>query len=266
MENIPNNIFEITLQGYAKGFNVSQIATFGLETCSPEEDTKEVFNRLPSFDQIPVKQFDRIIGVLERNGKAQNGLVEQHYRPLDDSILASADEALSTFLLSMEKPPYYRLVVKGTKIDGIVTRSDILKLPVRLYLFALVTNLELLMIEIINKNFNNDDWINYFDKSKQSQIIDRKRFYQKERIDPSLIELTYFKEKYEVIGIFFDLGKEFISDFEKINNQIRNPISHARDFIKNETELIKFLQVIQLMQEKKILLMEMLDYHKAKTL
>jgi len=253
-----NNILELTLQGYAKGFHVSQIATFGLETCTLNDNFLKILEEKPSYDQIPVKQNGRIVGVLERKYSKSKDLNKSQYRPLDESILVSADESLSSFLKSMEKEPYYRLVVNGTKIDGIVTRSDILKLPVRLYLFALVTNLELLMVEIIDNNFENDEWLNYFDQTKQSKIQKRKNYYKKDRIDPSLIELTYFEEKYEIIGRHFDFGEDFINDFEEIKNSIRNPISHARDFIKNEADLERFLQLIQLMQDKKKVLMDIL--------
>ena len=246
MEIIPNNIFEMTLQGYAKGFHVSQIATFGLETCSPDEDIKEVFDRLPSFDQIPVKQLDRIIGVLERNGKTQDGLVEQHYKSLDDSILASADEALSAFLLSMEKPPYYRLVVKGTKIDGIVTRSDILKLPVRLYIFALITNLELLMTEIIQQHFSNEnEWMNLISEGRRGLINQNYVYFKKSRLDPPKIELSNFCDKYTIIEKKFHLKDGFRSDMAKIEKNLRNPIAHARSYTENEDNLRDFLELLQ---------------------
>jgi hypothetical protein len=66
----------------------------------------------------------------------------------DDGLLVASDEPLKRFIPLLVESPY-RLVVRGTRIEGIVTNSDVHKLPVRLLAFALVTHLEMTMADVI---------------------------------------------------------------------------------------------------------------------
>ena len=243
--------FENTMQGYAQGFRVSHIATFGLENCAPNEEVQAVFDRLPAFDQIPVLDDRRTIGVLERDGEDLSGIVANHMRSLDDSILVSADESLRQFLPLMENKAYY-LVIEGSKVNGIVTRSDILKLPVRLYAFALVTNLELLMTEIIQQEFPRDlDWLKFISSGRREKVKEEKDNYQQKRMDPPLIELTNFCDKYTVLLKHYKTLKseDFKSDIVKIEQRLRNPLAHAKSFANNQEELREFLDLVKKTQD-----------------
>jgi hypothetical protein len=66
--------------------------------------------------------------------------------PLGEDLLVSTDTPLLEFI---QNDPLDRIVIGGTKIYGLVTRSDFLKLPVSLLGFALVTHAEALMLSLI---------------------------------------------------------------------------------------------------------------------
>jgi len=238
--------FERTLQGYAQGFRVDHIATYGLETCSPTEEIEFVFQRLPDFDQIPVEKDDRIIGIIVRNDTDTfSGKVSDHMRILDDSLLVSSEEPLSEFLPLMAHPPYFRLVIQGAKIEGIVTRSDMLKLPVRLYAFALVINLELLMKEIIQEKLPEDSaWKPFLTEKRLEKLRNEHEHYKSLNLDLPLIESTCFCDKYVIIKKLLDLPKTFISDLGHIENRLRNLVAHGVTFAGNEDKLLKFLNLI----------------------
>lgn len=245
METQLQTILERTLSGYSQGFHVSHIATFELETCSPKEEAQNVFDRLPAFDQIPVQDGERIIGVLERGNVNPHSHVIACMCTLDDSFLVSADETLSNFLPLLAKPPYYRLVLQGVRINGIVTRSDALKLPVRLYVFALVTHLELLMKEIIILKLPRDsDWMSLLSEGRQDKINTKKEEYAKEKLDPPLVELTDFCDKHTVLSRHLKLPKNFSNDLSKIEKAIRNPLAHAANFAPDDAKLQEFINML----------------------
>ncbi len=231
---------------YEEEFHVDQIATYGLKTCELNEEVAHVFERLPEFDQIPVKKDSHTIGVLERNQLTQRGLVKDHMRGLDDSILVSSNEPLSSFLHLISKPPYYCLVLRGSKVDGIVTRSDALKLPVRLYSFALVTHLEMLMKEVIVRQFSSEqDWLTYLTPGRRNKIDEKKILFEKKRMDPQLVELTEFCDKYTILNEKFKIGTPFRKDLSKIESKIRNPIAHAATFISDDEGLAGFIDLLE---------------------
>ncbi len=246
--NITYKAFQSTLAGYEQGFQVRHIATFDISVCSIEDNVIDVFSRFPDFDQIPVQEEQCVVGVLERNGKPMGKAGEQMHR-LNDGILVAAEEPLIHFLPLMIDPPFYRLVIEGTSANGIVTRSDLLKLPVRLLVFALVTNLELVMSDIINAQLPNDtDWFNLLSLGRQEKISDKKVFYTKKRMEPPLLELTDFCDKRTILKKHLKLPRKFASDLEEIEN-LRNTLSHAGTYVNDETDIKEFVSTMQSAQE-----------------
>ena len=242
--NIKSITFENTLNGLSNGLQVRHITTFGLDTCAPDEKTKDVLARFPEYDQIPVKDVGYIVGILERNGK-QGEYVREQMRRLDEGILVSVDEPLLYFIPLMATPPFYRLVLKGTRIDGIVTRSDLLKLPVRLLGFALVTHLELVMVEIIlHKLPKDDDWLILLSEGRQNKVKDKQDLYRQKRLDPPLLELTDFCDKKTILKKYLGLGIEFGNDLKDVED-LRNLISHAANFAPGEAEMQTFVETLQ---------------------
>jgi predicted transcriptional regulator len=64
-------------------------------TCDSNDDMNGVLSRseFAEFDQIPIAEKNRIVGILERKGKKR--------RPLDDSLLVAADEHLARFIFTL---------------------------------------------------------------------------------------------------------------------------------------------------------------------
>ncbi|MEO8953486.1 MAG: CBS domain-containing protein, partial [Ktedonobacteraceae bacterium] len=145
-----DSIFDTTMMGLETGLQVQHIATLEreLRTCSIDDsrDCVALFadSQFEDFDQIPIRKEHSIVGVIT---KGCEGSIQNCLHPLDESMLISAQEPLKQIIELMEWPPSYRLVLQGGSIRGIVTRSDLLKLPVRLFAFTCVTHLELLMID-----------------------------------------------------------------------------------------------------------------------
>jgi hypothetical protein len=163
-------------------------------------------------------------------------------RNLDDGILVAANEPLLDFMPLMADIPFYRLVLTGSRINGIVTRSDLLKLPVRLLGFAMVTNLELMMQEVIQHQLPDDQvWMALLSNNRREKVLDKQADYQKRRLDPSLLELTEFADKRTIVKKHLKLPAEFKTDLEKVE-KMRNSIAHAGNYANNEAELHAFIQ------------------------
>jgi hypothetical protein len=78
------------LAGLDEGLRVRHIATFPVVTYPKSDGLKDVLLHpdFLDFDQIPITESQRIIGILERSEPAQ-------LRRIDDSVLVSADDLLS---------------------------------------------------------------------------------------------------------------------------------------------------------------------------
>lgn len=140
---------ERILLSVEQGLNVGLIVTFDLACCNAGERVADVLARadLEEFDHVPVRRNDDIVGLLDKsrlddaNGKS----VGEAMDPLRGHMLISAEAGILSFVEDAGERPY-RLVLRSSRVDGIVTLSDLQKLPVRPAIFMLVTHLELLML------------------------------------------------------------------------------------------------------------------------
>lgn len=241
--NADHTIFEKTLSGLSQGVQVKHIASYDLQSCSPDDIICEVLANYAEFDQIPVKENGYVIGVVERNGSsAGDDLVRNQMRRLDDQILVSEELSLLEFIPLMVGAPYYRLVLVGNRVNGVVTRSDLLKLPVRLLAFARITQLEMTMAELIRFHWpDNDEWIDLLKEPSQKSIRRFQKSAKKYRSDPPLLEFSSFKDKGTILQSVYQLEEGFSTDLEDLYN-LRNSVAHAGNYAENEEMLTGFIQ------------------------
>jgi hypothetical protein len=243
-----DQVFSLTMAGFEVGFRVSHIAAFDLKVCEPDADGCSVINdpALKDFDQIPVKVGARVIGVLERGREAMQRSVRDHMRPLEDSILVSAEEPLTRFLPALKGEPY-RLVVMGPEIKGIVTRSDVGKLPVRLMAFTLVTHLELVLADLIRARYaDSADWLALLHHKQRRTVEGRWRRRKKENLHIPFLDLTDLDHKITVVGKLLDLP-DLGTELKPIV-KLRNSLDHAADFVEACNGVNNLLDRLHLLQ------------------
>ena len=216
------------------GLRVRHIANMGLTTCDSKDDPIAVLSRpgFAEFDQIPVLEEGRITGILERKSEKP--------RPLDDSVLVSADEQLGSFIFTLSKQPY-RLVVDGTAIRGIVTWSDLLKTPVLLFAYGLLAQLELLMNAAIRREYGDDErWVEGLDKDERKEINGRKRKLERENLSLPAIELADFAHKAKIIRTPLLTCFDFDDDLARLV-KLRNSVAHVHEVVRSDSDLHRFV-------------------------
>src|SRR6266496_666556 len=189
--------FKFTMSGLEKGLQVAHITTSSLQGCDIGDDIGDVLNnsRLLPFDLLPVRQNGHFMGIIKRGAECPStGSVRHCMHPLDESVLISAEMPLLEYITS---GPLDRLVLQGVKICGIVTRSDLLKLPVRLLAFSLVTHIEMLMSNLISSTgVKEPTWLPFLDENGRGKKIAKEQERLKaNHSDPDILEHTYFSDK-----------------------------------------------------------------------
>jgi hypothetical protein len=235
--------FGLTMRGLEAGLRVHHIAAFDLKTCSVADSVKGVLSDsvFADFDQIPVKnRTHRIVGVLLRAKNTDTGKVREYMQPLDESLLVSGEAPLMSFVKQAGTAPY-KLVLNEHGIKGIVTRSDLLKLPVRLLAFACITHLETLMAEVVRSKYSNrrDEWIGLLKTYRQRKVREKERSLKRARLDIDPLELTDFQDKRRLTKVIADLDHEFMSETGEAE-KLRNQIAHAASFVTSEEEARQF--------------------------
>jgi predicted transcriptional regulator len=245
------------LRALENGMPVTLIATADLKTCEVDDRIEEVLQdqELQDFDYIPVRDTKgSITGVLVHKEVLQDqGYVKEAMRQIHPSFLISADESLLSFVAECDITPFC-LVVKGRKISGIVTLSDLQKLPVRPVLFMLITSVELLLAEWLRQNYQNEqDWLCKISKSRRSDIEEKWNQLQQSNMAIDRISTTNFCDKRDAalkLGAFPDSKKfkEWERQLKDIED-LRNAVFHAGDYALTPEKAKKVAQTVQAASE-----------------
>jgi hypothetical protein len=183
---------------------------------------------MSAFDAIPVRSEGRILGVLERRvDVADAALVADLMRRLDDTMLVASSTGIRNYL-RLARQSHYHLVVRQSSVQGIVTRSDLLKLPVRTLLFTLITHLESVMADRIRRS-GGDGWMERLSPARRRRIEEKFDELKGRRLDIDRLLLTEFCDKRDLVSKLVLAGAEK-SDFQrelKLLELLRNDIAHA---------------------------------------
>ena len=225
------------LRAMEASFHVQLIGTFGDDLiCAPvDADAACWLNENGAdFDQFPVKQGDETVGVLHRHDCDGHKSVGDVMRPLREKLLVSAYMPI-TDLIPQLRESSYRLVLRGGLIDGLVTQSDLLKLPVRLVVFALLTHLELVMADLIDARWPDDDWFQQLSKGRRGLISKKQDDLKRRKMNPPLLELTEFGDKRDLCRNLVESSKtKFNRELNDLRN-LRDQLAHAATFLDSSS-------------------------------
>jgi len=177
---------------------------------------------LADFDHVPVTQGDEIVGIFDR----EKGTL----RDLSESMFMAADASLLGYLEIADKRTFAFLVREGL-IVGIVTLSDIQKLPVYCVLFSLLMSVEMLLMECIRAacDDNADKWMAYLDNQAKKNI----EKYWKEAREKNLALLdklscaSFWNEMIAAQGLGLVTASEFAT-LERLK-ELRDSTAHGKE-------------------------------------
>lgn len=236
------------LSGFQESLSVRLIATArqDFKTCRPDEAVSDVVerNRDELFDFLPVLGPDladnSVVGVLDMVRLARiadtAGTICQHMEPLAERHLIGADASILSFIRDADQHPF-RFVVSRHHISGLITLSDLQRLPVRAALFAMVTQLEMTMAAAIRDCIGDfDAWVGLLSDGRAQKVRDQ---IAKAKEDDTFVDkllYTQFCDKYTIICKKWEVmsalpqdRKEFQSDMECIQD-LRDRLAHANEF------------------------------------
>lgn len=231
------------------GLTVKLVATpvEELMTCLMGEPVAVVMERnTEPFDFLPVKDSDdasgHIIGLFHAAGfigaAAPEGPVADHVLSLTESHVIGGDAGILDFVKDADKKPC-RLVFSGPRISGLVSLSDLQKLPVRAALFAVITGLEMTMTDAIRrKHPDSESWLGCLGLKRRDKI--RAEIATSHAGDGYVDSLlfTQFCDKAAIIkkSVSTPLSKNALKATFTRLERLRNKVAHANDYASTREE------------------------------
>jgi hypothetical protein len=224
---------DAVLKAMESSFHVRLIGTFAPDLIWAPVDAVAapwLEKNNPDFSQFPVKQGEATVGILLRGGNHEDKTVGEAMQALSEGLIVSADMPIAD-LIPQLRETHHRLVLRGGRIDGLVTQSDLLKLPVRLLVFAFIAHLEQVMTDVIRTRWPGDSWIGALSEGRQLKINKKEGELRCRDMNPPKIELTEFCDKRDLCKQLMDGGKSrFEEDLDDLRG-LRDQIAHASTFV-----------------------------------
>jgi CBS domain-containing protein len=131
------------------------------------------------------------------------------------------------------------------EVGGIVTRTDLQDPPVRMWLFGLLTAIEMRLQMLIQQRFSDESWMQYVSPAR----VDKAKLLQEERRrrsqDPTLIDCLQFSDKMQIVARDEPLRVQvgFVSRRRadlvgKVFEALRNNLAHSQDIIESDWDTI----------------------------
>jgi len=124
-------------------------------------------------------------------------------------------------------------------VSGIITRGDLQKMPIRMWLFSLISLIEMQMLRIIREQFPDKSWVTLIstERKEKAENLLRDRKNKNEEID--LVDCLEFCDEYKIISKMKDLleklpcckkKKEFCAKMKEFR-ELRDNLAHSQDII-----------------------------------
>lgn len=226
------------------GFSVDDIAEplVSFDKSVPAAEVRQ-FMEQRKLEVVGIRGDGLVIGYAQRFSLA-DGLCADALCDFGTGQVIATDTPLVDVVLGLRDYPRLFVNVFG-QVGGIVTKTDLQKPPVRMWLFGMVTLIEMRMTRLLQQSATAADWQQYLSEGRvqkaQALLAERQRRNQK----LELIDCLQFSDKCQLIARDKDLrartrfeSRRQLEEAGKKLERLRNNLSHAQDIIATDWEAV----------------------------
>jgi len=191
-----------------------------------------------------VRQGGFVTGYIEYEDLG-DGLCGDYTRAFDQEIVIGDSASLGEVVHKLDRFP--RLFVRslGT-VAGLLTRADLQDPPVRMWLFGMITVLEMRFLQLIDAHFSDaDGWARYISPARLEKARELQAERRRRGQDARLLDCLQFSDKAQIVVRDETLrsqagfasrrrGDEAIKSLERL----RNNLAHTQDIIAFDWQTI----------------------------
>ena len=162
-------------------------------------------------------------------------------RPISHYEIIADSTPLGELIHLLIARTYYLVLVRD-KIQMVVTCSDLNQLPVRTYLFTVLSHLEALLTEWISSQFVNDGFMSLLSMSQRDAVTQLFQNRARQDLDTRIIDCTTLTHKLVIVQktpeMYRQLGFASSTKFSQAYaslNRLRNRLSHGQTPLPRES-------------------------------
>jgi hypothetical protein len=219
-------------------FVVRHVAV-GLESCNATDDAAAAKSRMEEmhFDVMGLRENGVITGYVRREDLRKGHCRTYRKGDLLSDIIASRTPLRHLLPIMAARP--FLFVLEATEINSLVARADLQKPPVRMFLFGLLSLLEMHLLSMVRLCYPAET-LQRIPNLEDAHHLYRVRRQRNEDIDLAdclmLTDKTVLLLKVAGFAEFFGLGpvKEAERYFTNIES-LRNKLAHGQDLVKGSS-------------------------------
>ncbi len=233
---IPDAVKKVFMETFIAADIAEPLASFDVQACAAQV---RGFMESEDYDIVGVRRDGLVEGYVERDS-LKDGVCGQFQKPIEEAKILDDTTPLLKVLMALDHAPFGLVTMLG-KVGGIVTRADLQKPPVRMWLFGIVTLIESRFSELIERHCPSDDWKGHLSEARLEKakvlLAERSRRNQTLR----LIDCLQFADKGRIIArredirklTIFASGRQAV-DTTKQLEKLRNNLAHSQDILTSD--------------------------------
>lgn len=190
-----------------------------------------------------VREKGVVVSFMERPA-SDDGVCADYAEPFADTDVIPDSSSLAQVVMAMKDKTHLFVAVLG-RVGGIITRSDLQKPPVRMWLFGMVTLIEMRFSRLIELALPDDGWRQFLSAGRiekaESLLAERARRNQ----HVNLLDCLQFSDKGQIVArnerlrgmTQFDSRRQVEEAFKRVE-RLRNNLAHSQDIITTDWEVI----------------------------
>ena len=214
---------------------VVQHISVPLDCCNSSDDAQQVKRRMESvnFDLMGLKENGNITGYVRREDLKDGSCLKYRRAFLNGEIVSNRTPLGRLLRMMVTRPQLF--VLEHAEINGVVTRADLQKPPVRMVLFGLLSLHEMYMLLMVRVCYSTEQ-LKKIPRLEDARIMLAKRLDRNEDID--LADCLTLTEKNNLLlnasGFSEFLGFASSKDAELYFKNVvilRNKLAHGHDLV-----------------------------------
>lgn len=211
--------------------------------------------KIQGFDVAGVKETEsgEVIGYVITD-ELKEGEVKEYLKNIDPELLISDSTPIADIFTTLINRDF-SFILYGKHIIGIITKADVNKPPVRIYLFGIISLFEMHLNSWINHFYPGDSWEL---EVSEKRIRDAHDIYKKRKgnnQDLSLLECIQLCDKRDLLVKSedfredFDISRKQFDSFVKQVEKIRNELAHSQNSIISNTDWPVFVETVSRLED-----------------
>lgn len=229
------------------GFSVRDIAEplYSFAETTDAGAARKVMERL-DFDVAGLRRNGLVLGFISRNDLEQ-GTCGDFRREFDENEVMSDATGFEDLVIKLSNRSSVFVTVFGA-VGGIVTHRDLEKPPVRMWLFGMITIMEMRFVRMIEHHCPNDEWKIYLSPGRIEKAETLLHERTRRGVRARLIDCLQLSDKSQIV-----IRNEAIRNVTQLPSRrraerlfkqlesLRNHLAHSQDLVETDWETIVLL-------------------------